>query len=46
MLEVTKGRLYKRLVSKLGVLVQQPDPLMVEVEVRSLDDLTLLLAHL
>jgi hypothetical protein len=36
---------YIAAISKLGDLAQRPDPLVVEVEVRPLGDLTLLLAH-
>ncbi len=36
---------YITAISKLGDLVQHPDPVVVEVEVRPLGDLTLLLAH-
>ena len=36
---------YIAAISKLGDLAQLPDPLVVEVEVRPLGDLTLLLAH-
>ena len=36
---------YITAISKLGDLAQRPDPLVVEVEVRPLGDLTLLLAH-
>ena len=43
--EPQRGAYITAIISKLGDLVQHPDPLVVEVEVRPLGDLTLLLAH-